>query len=111
MNYLNTSAIMLHSTNISNATKHLKVATFEGSFESNTFIYALIGTAFENPGYLFHKDKFYFLNSVCLVEGTNCITAYSKTFKKRKCPTYICLMTFVLKYSFLGILKCSCYHQ
>ena len=32
---------MLHTTNIRMLQKHLKVATFKGSFESNTFIYAL----------------------------------------------------------------------
>ena len=32
---------MLHSTNIQMLQKHLKVVTFEGSFESNTFVYAL----------------------------------------------------------------------
>ena len=56
MNYLNTLAIMLHS-NISNATKHLKVATFEGSLESNTFIYALIGTAFETQDTFFIRTN------------------------------------------------------
>ena len=39
---------MLHSTNIRMLQKHLKVATFEGSFESNTFIYALIKTQFKH---------------------------------------------------------------
>ena len=33
---------MLPSTNIRMLQKHLKVATFEGSFESNTFVYALL---------------------------------------------------------------------
>ena len=33
---------MLHSTNIRMLQKHSKVATFEGSFESDTFVYALI---------------------------------------------------------------------
>ena len=33
---------MLHTTNIRMLQKHSKVATFEGSFESNTFVYALI---------------------------------------------------------------------
>ena len=33
---------MLHSTNIRMLQKHSKVATFEGSFKSNTFIYALL---------------------------------------------------------------------
>ena len=33
---------MLHSTNIRMLQKHLKVATFKGSFESNTFVYALV---------------------------------------------------------------------
>ena len=35
---------MLHSTNIRMLQKHSKVATFEGSFESNTFVYALLRT-------------------------------------------------------------------
>ena len=33
---------MLHTTNIRMLQKHLNVATFEGSFETNTFVYALI---------------------------------------------------------------------
>ena len=35
---------MLHNTNIQMLQKHSKVATFEGSFESNAFIYALVFT-------------------------------------------------------------------
>ena len=89
--------------------KHLKVATFKGSFESNTFIYALIGTAFENPGHLFHKDKFYFLNSVCLVEGTNCITATAKHLRREMSNIYLphdfCIEIFIFRHTEMLVLS------